>query len=246
MAVTPPYTIAAAPTADEPEQITVVCACGWHVELVGPVPAHVLAGHVTDHHETSRSVHGAISHYRLTETGAVRLATVAQVAGMPWLDRERWIELSQEINPREEAISRVRRIEKPSHYRVNEDGSIDLGYDGVVDLGGGRTWRPFDGRHIVSQAERDEVVDGLIAELDAGPEVCDQCQGTGYLVDQTYGYAIVPAGYTPVQRCDQCSRFEGDEDATRAFAASFRQTRPVMWCPSSTGAQPGDWAVNTL
>lgn len=43
--------------------------------------------------------------------------------------------------------------------------------------------------------------------------------GAGWLLDQTYGEADIPQGWTPVQACDTCKVFRYDSDAARAAAA---------------------------
>src|SRR5690606_38956102 len=51
----------------------------------------------------------------------------------------------------------------------------------------------------------------------AAVETCVECAGTGWLLDQAYGIASIPAGWTPVQACDQCGRYL---DADAAYAAA--------------------------
>jgi hypothetical protein len=51
----------------------------------------------------------------------------------------------------------------------------------------------------------------------ADSEPCSEC-ATGYLLHQEYGFADIPAGWTPVQRHDICGRYEGDGDAAEAAA----------------------------
>lgn len=50
---------------------------------------------------------------------------------------------------------------------------------------------------------------------------CGVCGGLGYLVDQSYGACDLPDGAVPVQRCDECQRWAGDDDAAAAYAASL-------------------------
>lgn len=48
-----------------------------------------------------------------------------------------------------------------------------------------------------------------------------ECLGTGYLVHQTYGAGDLPDGAVPVQRCDLCLTFDGDDDAAWAALVAF-------------------------
>lgn len=77
--------------------------------------------------------------------------------------------------------------------------------------------------------------------IDGAP--CTTCDGTGYLLDQTYGYAPLADGRTPVQRCDQCQRYDGD-DIAAAHAATDRGggVDDVMWHPGPRRV-PGDWSI---
>ena len=69
---------------------------------------------------------------------------------------------------------------------------------------------------------------------------CDACAGDGYLLEQSYGLAPVPAGWSPVQRCDNCRAFESDEAA--AAQAAFDRG----WHLAYFAGPPGDWAVGPL
>ena len=84
---------------------------------------------------------------------------------------------------------------------------------------------------------------------------CDVCAGLGYLLEQTYGFADPPDGWTFVQRCDACARFDGDESAARAAAdALVLGPDDVAWWPAPTGEDPddppselpGDWAIRNV
>lgn len=78
---------------------------------------------------------------------------------------------------------------------------------------------------------------------------CSECGHTGYLIDQTYGAADIPDGWTPVQRCDTCQTFLDDEDAARAAGAA--RGAAVEWFEPEReplgddydDAGPGDWAI---
>lgn len=94
------------------------------------------------------------------------------------------------------------------------------------------TGEDYLGRHVI------EIVE---------TETCE-CADTGYLLNQTYGCAEIPMGWTPVQACDVCRRFTEDEDAARAaaetagptiIAAYFRGVPTLEDFPP-----PGDWAIN--
>ncbi len=43
-----------------------------------------------------------------------------------------------------------------------------------------------------------------------------ECGGCGYLLGFTYGECDLPDGAIPVQRCDLCQHFEGDDEAALA------------------------------
>lgn len=95
----------------------------------------------------------------------------------------------------------------------------------------------LDRWHAYAEIVREQASRQL---ADLARRTCDGCGGTGYLVGQTYEAAEIPKGAIPVQRCDQCQRFDGDENAARAFAV-FVGGRRVIWCDA--GDRPGDWAV---
>lgn len=72
--------------------------------------------------------------------------------------------------------------------------------------------------------------------------VCEVCQGLGFLLGQTYGAVDLPDGFTAVQRCDSCGRYDGDGDA--AHGASRATMRARRWFPLETPeGQLGDWAL---
>jgi hypothetical protein len=87
----------------------------------------------------------------------------------------------------------------------------------------------------------------LPVELDA----CDCSDGgAGYLLDWSYGAADIPDDWTPVQRCDQCQRFEGDDDAAMAAAAAHGNVEVAYWYqldeddrPAIVGDFCGDYAI---
>lgn len=75
-------------------------------------------------------------------------------------------------------------------------------------------------------------------------EPCPTCGGRQYLLDQTYGEADIPDGWTPVQACDACSTDLSDEDAAKKAAREHRTT--YEWFePERQGDDPGvgDWAI---
>lgn len=78
---------------------------------------------------------------------------------------------------------------------------------------------------------------------------CEACEGTGVLVAQGYGFAELPEDWLPVQRCDECGRFDGDEQAAcstvlSGVAAEFRYfTAPDN---SEGDPLPGDWAIRMV
>lgn len=70
-----------------------------------------------------------------------------------------------------------------------------------------------------------------------------------YLVDWTYGYADIPDGAVPVQRCDDCRVFDGDEAAATAAmddlggtAVGFTFGSPP-WVTDPSEYEPGDYWV---
>lgn len=83
---------------------------------------------------------------------------------------------------------------------------------------------------------------------------CGACEDTGFLLNQEYGTADIPEGWTPVQACDACNRFETDEDAaiqaardknvgsTQYVSFSYFKAKPD---PDDEGEdRPGDWAIH--
>lgn len=74
------------------------------------------------------------------------------------------------------------------------------------------------------------------------------CGDKGYLLDQGYGRADIPVGWTPVQACDSCSLFPGDEEAATAAAAVCSAGRfqyfPGVPDDDEDDVPPGDWAIN--
>jgi hypothetical protein len=72
-------------------------------------------------------------------------------------------------------------------------------------------------------------------------EPCPTCGGTGYLANQTYGFAVIPNGWIPVQACDNCSVFPDDEAAARQ-AGRDNGSNSCQWCPADDD-EPGDYAV---
>lgn len=88
-----------------------------------------------------------------------------------------------------------------------------------------------------------------------GPHECDICGGTGYLLEQTYGYADVPVDWTEVQRCDTCKAFEGDGYAAEKAAADHGEVAVAYFFSTFTTEPndldeegeryPGDYAIHT-
>lgn len=87
--------------------------------------------------------------------------------------------------------------------------------------------------------------------LSTGDETC-----LGFLLEQSYGTAAIPEDWTPVQACDDCQKFESDEDAANAAAQAivFEGLAPggceVKYFPGVRSEDseddyepPGDWAV---
>lgn len=74
---------------------------------------------------------------------------------------------------------------------------------------------------------------------------CAICGGRGYLLDQTHGQAVIPAGWTPVQACDACSLCGGDDEA--ALFAGLHYRVPLMWFDGPVDEdgydEPGDYAI---
>jgi hypothetical protein len=85
-------------------------------------------------------------------------------------------------------------------------------------------------------------------------EATCQCGNTGYLLNQAYGYAAIPDGWTPVQACDDCKRFATDEDAaiqaSRDTNVGSTQYVSFSYFKAETDADdegedhPGDWAIH--
>lgn len=83
---------------------------------------------------------------------------------------------------------------------------------------------------------------------------CAICNGTGYLLDQTYGYAnpIPEEDWTLVQRCDLCERWADDGDAAKEAARKESPTAeplPVAYWPGFDDDNGykcnGDWGIRT-
>lgn len=79
------------------------------------------------------------------------------------------------------------------------------------------------------------------------PATCE-CNGRGYLLDQEYGTADIPADWTPVQACDLCRRYDTDDDAamaagadTGATAVAYFMARPDE--DDEAWPEPGDFAI---
>lgn len=72
----------------------------------------------------------------------------------------------------------------------------------------------------------------------AAIETCVECAGRGWLLDQAYGVAFIPPGWTPVQACDQCGRYL---DADAAYAAADHHGTIAGYFAARD--EPGDWAI---
>lgn len=77
---------------------------------------------------------------------------------------------------------------------------------------------------------------------------CDVCGGAGFMWNHGYSHASVPGGHVPVQRCDACQVYDGDEAAAHAALAHRQRigvARPgdvVVWVEDPRGL-PGDWCI---
>jgi hypothetical protein len=68
------------------------------------------------------------------------------------------------------------------------------------------------------------------------------CCTEGIRIGGTYGLVVTPEGTVPVQRCDECDRYEGDEAAAQALAQQWGTT--WGYTPSEDEATiPGDYWV---
>jgi hypothetical protein len=77
----------------------------------------------------------------------------------------------------------------------------------------------------------------------ADSEPCSECT-TGYLLHQEYGFADIPAGWTPVQRHDICGRYEGDGDAAEAAARDKGGVAVAFFMADPHYSDlPGDYAI---
>jgi hypothetical protein len=77
----------------------------------------------------------------------------------------------------------------------------------------------------------------------ADSEPCNECT-TGYLLHQEYGFADIPAGWTPVQRHDICGRYEGDGDAAEAAARDKGGVAVAFFMADPHYSDlPGDYAI---
>lgn len=75
-------------------------------------------------------------------------------------------------------------------------------------------------------------------------KLCDECNGTGYLLDQEYGFADAPDDWRYVQRCDTCQEYDGDDDAAQAAADDGHGDAVAYWYPRSQSDSPGDYAIH--
>lgn len=73
-------------------------------------------------------------------------------------------------------------------------------------------------------------------------ERCIEC-ADGVLLNQEYGFADIPEGWTPVQRCDTCRQYDSDELAARAAAGTWNAK--YAFFPANDD-EPGDWAIDTV
>lgn len=127
--------------------------------------------------------------------------------------------------------------------KVDEVDTIEELRAWVKDKTGARWQEALD--ELMKQPESSIKVPGITEHGDR--ETCEECHHTGFLLDQTYGCAEVPDGWTPVQRCDTCRFFDDDEDAAKA-AAIAKGDVPVGYFSGGTDEDdgeilPGDWAI---
>jgi hypothetical protein len=88
------------------------------------------------------------------------------------------------------------------------------------------------------RVERPTVTDTLRARLHEEPT-------TGYLLNQEYGFAEIPAGWTPVQRDDLNDRYDSDEKAAKAAARDKGGVAYAFFPPADDDPDlPGDYAIN--
>lgn len=76
---------------------------------------------------------------------------------------------------------------------------------------------------------------------------CD-CDGLGLLADPVFDHAVIPDGWTLIQRCDRCERYPNDEAAAQIAAALLRVEYRYFPTPPSEqphSMYPGDWAIGT-
>lgn len=69
---------------------------------------------------------------------------------------------------------------------------------------------------------------------------CSGCDHTGYLLGQTYENIDWPDGWSPIQRCDTCDEFEGDDAAAEHYAHRFGTE--FRWVDAEDDL-PGDYIV---
>lgn len=62
-------------------------------------------------------------------------------------------------------------------------------------------------------------VDWTVDEQDkyGEPKLCEDCGGDGWKITQIFGKEGVKDGTVDVERCDQCQKFQNDDEARRAF-----------------------------
>lgn len=78
------------------------------------------------------------------------------------------------------------------------------------------------------------------------PAESEPCEcASGYLLNQEYGFADIPVGWTPVQRHDICDRFEGDGDAAEAAARDKGGVAVAFFMAEPYRGEdlPGDYAI---
>lgn len=96
-----------------------------------------------------------------------------------------------------------------------------------------------DERDFAEEEYNAHILDGERACAAEDGHPC--CGGTGYLLRQEYGFADIPDGWIPVQRCDACQLFEGDDDAAKEAATVYATT--FKFFDGEYGA-PGDYAIH--
>lgn len=99
--------------------------------------------------------------------------------------------------------------------------------------------------------------EGYLGEQEITLSTEEEC--AGFLLEQSYGTAEIPEDWTPVQACDDCNKFETDEDAANAAAQAIVleglapggcEVKYFPGVPAEDAEDdyepPGDWAVRPV